>query len=61
MTLHLKQYILVLLTLCLVPVLATPNGHNSRPKFNWARIKYIYAFGDSYTFVGGTQGYPRFR
>ncbi|RPD53876.1 hypothetical protein L226DRAFT_548395 [Lentinus tigrinus ALCF2SS1-7] len=31
-----------------------------KPRFNWNKIKYVYAFGDSYTFVGGTQGYPKF-
>ena len=34
---------------------------NLRPKFNWDKTKYVYAFGDSYTFVGGTYGYPKFR
>ena len=34
---------------------------NLRPRFNWDRTKYLYAFGDSYTFVGGTYGYPKFR
>lgn len=24
-----------------------------RPKFDWDRIHYVYAFGDSYTFVQG--------
>ena len=34
---------------------------NVKPRFNWNATKYVYAFGDSYTFVGGTQGYPSFR
>ena len=34
---------------------------NLRPRFNWDTTKYLYAFGDSYTFVGGTYGYPKFR
>ncbi|KAM5545787.1 hypothetical protein V8D89_000825 [Ganoderma adspersum] len=33
---------------------------NLRPRFNWDRTKYLYAFGDSYTFVGGTYGYQKF-
>ncbi|PIL34580.1 hypothetical protein GSI_03359 [Ganoderma sinense ZZ0214-1] len=33
---------------------------NLRPRFNWETTKYLYAFGDSYTFVGGTYGYPEF-
>ncbi|KAI1793726.1 hypothetical protein LXA43DRAFT_1000201 [Ganoderma leucocontextum] len=31
-----------------------------KPKFSWDSTKYVYAFGDSYTFVGGTNGYPSF-
>ncbi|KAI0755172.1 hypothetical protein C8Q80DRAFT_415991 [Daedaleopsis nitida] len=30
------------------------------PKFNWAKTKYVYAFGDSYTFVQGTKGHANF-
>ncbi|CAL1712852.1 unnamed protein product [Somion occarium] len=33
---------------------------NPKPKFNWANTKYVYAFGDSYTFVGGTKGHANF-
>ena len=29
-------------------------------KFNWDNIKFVYAFGDSYTFVQGTEGHPAF-
>ena len=32
-----------------------------KPKFNWNTTKYVYAFGDSYTFVQGTAGHPNFR
>lgn len=32
-----------------------------RPKFNWDRIKFVHAFGDSYSFVYGTQGLANFR
>ncbi|KAI0449242.1 hypothetical protein F5B21DRAFT_518304 [Xylaria acuta] len=28
--------------------------------FNWDETKYLIAFGDSYTFVQGTAGYPNF-
>ncbi|PPQ91703.1 hypothetical protein CVT25_012916 [Psilocybe cyanescens] len=31
-----------------------------RPKFNWDRIKFVHAFGDSYSFVYGTQGLANF-
>ena len=29
-------------------------------KFNWNEIKHVYAFGDSYSFVQGTEGNPAF-
>ncbi|KAI0087837.1 hypothetical protein BDY19DRAFT_226732 [Irpex rosettiformis] len=29
-------------------------------KFNWTSTKYVYAFGDSYTFVEGTRGLATF-
>ncbi|KAK7681543.1 hypothetical protein QCA50_015275 [Cerrena zonata] len=32
----------------------------AKPKFNWAKTKYVYAFGDSYTFVQGTKGHANF-
>lgn len=32
-----------------------------KPAFNWDKIKYFYAFGDSYTFVQGTEGLANFR
>ncbi|KAF5385666.1 hypothetical protein D9757_005474 [Collybiopsis confluens] len=28
--------------------------------FDWSSTKYVYAFGDSYTFVQGTLGFPNF-
>ncbi|KAJ3557816.1 hypothetical protein NM688_g1269 [Phlebia brevispora] len=31
-----------------------------KQKFNWNDTQYVYAFGDSYTFVQGTAGYPNF-
>lgn len=31
------------------------------PKFNWDAIKFVYAFGDSYSFVQGTRGFANFR
>ncbi|KAF7798409.1 hypothetical protein EIP86_009630 [Pleurotus ostreatoroseus] len=36
------------------------NGNNTRPKFNWKETQYVYAFGDSYTFVQGTAGLANF-
>lgn len=38
---------------------ASADSHE--PQFNWGSIKYFYAFGDSYTFVQGTQGHANFR
>ncbi|KAJ7016644.1 hypothetical protein C8F04DRAFT_503417 [Mycena alexandri] len=29
-------------------------------EFDWDSIRYMYAFGDSYTFVAGTEGHPAF-
>ncbi|KAI1340183.1 carbohydrate esterase family 16 protein [Xylariaceae sp. FL0016] len=31
-----------------------------RPSFSWDDTKYLIAFGDSYTFVQGTEGYPEY-
>lgn len=31
-----------------------------RPKFDWNRIKFVHSFGDSYSFVQGTQGNANF-
>ncbi len=58
------RYLYNLPTLALSTVflsaLAAPAG-SFKPRFEWDKIKYVYAFGDSYTFVGGTEGYPRWR
>ncbi|KAJ7600727.1 hypothetical protein C8J56DRAFT_911128 [Mycena floridula] len=40
--------------------LALPVQGDQAPKFNWDSTKYVYAFGDSYTFVQGTAGFPNF-
>ncbi|EIW59682.1 uncharacterized protein TRAVEDRAFT_121791 [Trametes versicolor FP-101664 SS1] len=48
---------------CLASVLpagAAPTIDSSRHIFNWDRTKYVYAFGDSYTFVQGTEGLTTF-
>lgn len=29
--------------------------------FDWSQVKYVYAFGDSYSFVQGTLGHANFR
>ncbi|KAK7056874.1 hypothetical protein VNI00_002591 [Paramarasmius palmivorus] len=29
-------------------------------EFSWDSVKYVYAFGDSYTFVQGVSGYPNY-
>lgn len=36
-------------------------NHGSKPKFNWDEIKFVHAFGDSYSFVQGTDGNANFR
>lgn len=40
--------------------LAVGRISEARP-FSWDRIKYVYAFGDSYSFVQGTRGLANFR
>jgi len=35
-------------------------GTNVKPKFNWKDQKFVYAFGDSYTFVQGSEGHANF-
>ena len=50
---------LVLYLLCIVlhvSVLST-----SARIFSWDNINYVYAFGDSYSFVQGTKGHANFR
>ncbi|KAH9889870.1 hypothetical protein C8Q73DRAFT_142326 [Cubamyces lactineus] len=39
---------------------ATPSTNGVTHAFNWERTKYVYAFGDSYTFVQGTHGLANF-
>ncbi|GLB38396.1 putative carbohydrate esterase family 16 protein [Lyophyllum shimeji] len=40
---------------------AFPRGEpKTAAAFDWNRVKYVYAFGDSYSFVQGTRGYPNF-
>ncbi|KAJ8691763.1 hypothetical protein PTI98_011298 [Pleurotus ostreatus] len=42
----------------LTAVAASSEIHKAR--FDWDAIRYVYAFGDSYTFVQGTQGHANF-
>ncbi|TBU52323.1 hypothetical protein BD310DRAFT_940487 [Dichomitus squalens] len=49
-----------LCSLALVLCTATAASARLKPRFHWDHTKYVYAFGDSYTFVQGTQGYPTF-
>ncbi|KAI1793243.1 hypothetical protein LXA43DRAFT_1001538 [Ganoderma leucocontextum] len=53
---------LVLLPVLSFTVAAPPRtaAVSTKAKFNWARTKYFYAFGDSYTFVQGTRGHANF-
>jgi len=45
-------------------LIASASGTTSvkgpRPRFDWDRIKFLHAFGDSYSFVQGTQGFANF-
>ncbi|KAH9846362.1 hypothetical protein C2E23DRAFT_582601 [Lenzites betulinus] len=41
-------------------VFGVPVPSTAAHKFNWDRTKYVYAFGDSYTFVQGTEGLNTF-
>jgi hypothetical protein len=41
--------------------LPSQQGTDAKPSFNWDRIKYVHAFGDSYSFVQGTLGQANFR
>ncbi|KDQ62303.1 carbohydrate esterase family 16 protein [Jaapia argillacea MUCL 33604] len=38
----------------------SPWAKATETSFSWDKIKYFYAFGDSYTFVQGTLGYPNY-
>ncbi|KAF8194141.1 hypothetical protein BJ912DRAFT_959517 [Pholiota molesta] len=38
----------------------TNENHGLKPKFNWDEIKFVHAFGDSYSFVQGTDGNANF-
>ncbi|KAH9912678.1 uncharacterized protein BXZ73DRAFT_56056 [Epithele typhae] len=40
--------------------LAAAASSQGTHKFNWRKTKYFYAFGDSYTFVQGTEGHANF-
>ncbi|KAI8986232.1 hypothetical protein BD414DRAFT_488049 [Trametes punicea] len=41
-------------------VTAVPSQGAAGHQFNWDRTQYVYAFGDSYTFVQGTKGLANF-
>ena len=45
----------------LVWLLALDTLATAKPQFQWDDIKYVYAFGDSYTFVEGKEGRVNFR
>lgn len=47
----------LVLTADLTSARATPD----KDVFNWDSIKFVYAFGDSYSFVQGTDGTANFR
>jgi len=50
---------LFLKTLPFIQLLAA-SAVTAKSTFDWDSTKYVYAFGDSYTFVQGTLGYPNF-
>lgn len=35
--------------------------NGTKPAFNWNATEYVYAFGDSYTFIEGTAGHADHR
>ncbi|KAE8151289.1 hypothetical protein BDV25DRAFT_128894 [Aspergillus avenaceus] len=39
---------------------ALPNSSKERQSFDWGSIQYLIAFGDSYTYVQGTEGLQNF-
>ncbi|GAP83226.2 putative lysophospholipase A [Rosellinia necatrix] len=52
----------ILLFLCAVGLAWARAGvtYTSKSRFSWDNTKYLIAFGDSYTFVQGTAGYPNY-
>lgn len=40
--------------------LTVPSTAHTTRRFNWDHIKYVYSFGDSYSYVQGTNGVPGF-
>ncbi|KAF8158099.1 hypothetical protein B0H34DRAFT_845475 [Crassisporium funariophilum] len=42
------------------PPSADGGGRLKKQRFIWDQIKYVYAFGDSYSFVQGTHGFANF-
>ncbi|KAH7145375.1 putative lysophospholipase A [Dactylonectria estremocensis] len=51
---------LLLLFLVVIAQAAPPSITSTKNNFNWEKIKHIVAFGDSYTFVQGTRGHPKY-
>ncbi|KAJ3769573.1 hypothetical protein FB446DRAFT_781078 [Lentinula raphanica] len=49
-----------MLKLLLATFALTAAATPASSKFNWNSTNFVYAFGDSYTFVQGTLGYPNF-
>ncbi|KAJ7288258.1 putative lysophospholipase [Mycena rebaudengoi] len=55
------SHFLVRILLCVLVVVSAEAFTAPRPSlFNWDSIRYMYAFGDSYTFVQGTAGHANF-
>ncbi|KAH7092718.1 hypothetical protein BKA62DRAFT_74534 [Auriculariales sp. MPI-PUGE-AT-0066] len=50
----------IFIAILVAGVVGAISGQSQRRAFEWDRVKAIYAFGDSYSFVGGLRGYPKF-
>ncbi|KAL4986321.1 hypothetical protein BDW68DRAFT_188916 [Aspergillus falconensis] len=44
----------------LISALPSKSNAQSRHAFDWASTRHVIAFGDSYTFIQGTHGYPNY-
>ncbi|KAL4979903.1 hypothetical protein BDW66DRAFT_167773 [Aspergillus desertorum] len=44
----------------LISALPSKSYPHSRHAFDWASTRHLIAFGDSYTFIQGTHGYPNY-
>ncbi|KAH7013365.1 hypothetical protein EDB80DRAFT_774656 [Ilyonectria destructans] len=54
-----KSVLLSILAMSISPASSGPVP-TVRPPFSWSGTKHVVAFGDSYTYVQGTNGYPKY-